>query len=172
MPSCVLSDDLGACPWASREEFLNDLNSPCLIQLRELLSSTVDIQAEFIVNKSYGVLERLLASTSSSLEKKHLKKQFYRVAASPGGTFALIDYINFKGEGANGHEQYDDHAWGLKQVLLTISGDKSGRVALEEFVAAAKKVLSKRVAHAPTQRHEERWIPGWYARLDGYLSWI
>ena len=40
-----------------------------------------------------------------STNKENLEYQFYRVANSPNGLYALIDYVNFKGEGINDSEK-------------------------------------------------------------------
>jgi hypothetical protein len=47
---------------------------------------------------------------------------------------------------------------------------RSSANALKAFVAAAKAVLSRRVANAPDAKKERRWLPGWHKRLDTYLE--
>ena len=42
--------------------------------------------------------------------------------------------------------------------------------ALFAFVSAASNVLSTRVANAPPQRNEQRWLAGWQNRLQTYLE--
>ncbi len=44
------------------------------------------------------------------------------MAASPNGVYALVDYVNFKGEGTLATERYQDHGWGLLQVLEGMKG--------------------------------------------------
>lgn len=90
-----------------------------------------------------------------------------RLLKTPRGTFALIDYLNFKGSGAKAHENYHGHRWGLLQVVLGM--DEEGE-PIAAFVASAKRVLRRRVLHADRKRNEERWIPGWFARLDRYTK--
>lgn len=98
-----------------------------------------------------------------------MKQQFLRVANSNRGMYALIDYVNFKGEGTLPTERYHDQGWGLRQVLLGMHGEGS-KNALKDFMDSAAKVLAKRVANAPKDRHEEQWLPGWMNRLHTYLQ--
>ena len=44
-------------------------------------------------------------------------KNLRRVASSPQGCYALVDYVNFKGEGVLSTERYRGQGWGLLQVL-------------------------------------------------------
>jgi hypothetical protein len=37
-----------------------------------------------------------------------------------------------------------------------------------EFVRSAKVILERRVQNAPSQRNEERYLKGWFHRLDTY----
>jgi hypothetical protein len=55
----------------------------------------------------------------------------------------------------------------LLQVLEAMpeTGD-----AVRQFSVAAKQVLARRVRNAPPARHEERWLPGWDARVDRYVQ--
>jgi hypothetical protein len=106
-------------------------------------------------------------------KQTHIKKQFYRIARSPGGLYALIDYVNFKGEGMVAHEQYKGHRWGLLQVLEKTKGVALGRAALQDFAKAAKDVLVERVAHAShdVREKEEKWLKGgWGDRLKTYMN--
>jgi len=83
------------------------------------------------------------------------------------GTFALIDYVNFKGEGTLETERYKGQGWGLLQVLETMP---EGGDPVREFSQAAKATLARRVRNAPPERHEERWLPGWDARVERYAA--
>ncbi len=93
-----------------------------------------------------------------------MQQQFYRIANSPNGLYALIDYVNFKGEGTSPKERYNNLGWGLLQVLETMPGTGD---AMSEFVQAADFVLTRRVQNA--SRDESRWLPGWRNRLKTYL---
>ena len=56
-------------------------------------------------------------------------------------------------------------AWGLKQVLLAMTGEEIGQAALDDFSAASKSVLRRRVANRPS---DKRWLKGWLNRCDSY----
>ena len=49
-------------------------------------------------------------------------------------------------------------------------GKERGREALRELADAALFVLKRRVQHAPPERHEERFLPGWQKRLNTYAA--
>ncbi len=36
------------------------------------------------------------------------------------------------------------------------------------FAESAKAMLARRVRNSPPERHEERWLPGWDARVERY----
>lgn len=154
------------CPWNTRQEFLNAIESPQMNELRALLCDTLNFQVEFIVSNLQSAIHRL--DGASICHQKALKEQFFRVYHSPGGLYALIDYVNFKGEGNKPSESYQGHRWGLHQVLLEMHVDPSTD-PIADFVRCAKKVLENRVANAPPHRCEQRWLPGWHNRLDTYL---
>lgn len=156
-----------ACPWKNREQFLKDINSPRMKELRTFLSQTVDLQTEFIMQRLEDTLPTLIKTTTSK-KHYHIRQQFARLKATKKGMFALVDYVNFKGTGASVKEQYKGQGWGLLQVLERMKG-KETHSAVNEFVLHAKELLTKRVEHAPKQRHEERWLLGWKNRLDMYL---
>lgn len=153
----------GACPWAAAEEFQKDLHSPRMVQLRQFLYKTRDKQALFIAERLEKSLSKMRENLPSG-DKEKLTKNFRRLQSSPAGLFAMIDYLNFKGDGTLASEQYQGSGWGLKQVLLRMEGEEP----VTAFVAAAKLVLSERVAHAPKERNEGRWLKGWLNRVERY----
>ncbi len=153
------------CPWDTREEFLEADSSKEVAEAIDFLEDTKDIQVAFIYERLQRSLEEMLAATE---RKEHIREQFYRVAHSPGGLYPLIDYVNFKGEGVKESERYMGEGWGLLQILEGMNGTSKGSVALEEFRNEAKFVLKRRVDNSPKERGEERWLPGWYRRIDTY----
>ena len=104
---------------------------------------------------------------SQASDPENVQRQFDRVASTAQGYYALVDYVNFKGEGTLPTERYHGQGWGLMQVLENMRGTQS---ALDEFTASAKTVLRRRVANSPPERGEARWLPGWLARVDGYAK--
>ncbi len=155
------------CPWKSREEFLNQQKSPQMLELRQLLSSTVPLQTEFIVQRMQDALPKMLEKAPESSRAK-VQKQFDRVlSAGSAGAFALIDYVNFKGEGINDKERYKGEGWGLLQVLQGMSETDA---AVKAFSDSAIKALTLRVQNSPPERHESRWLPGWTRRVKDYVQ--
>ena len=157
---------LGPCPWNSRQGFLSDLDGPKLTELRKLLVATVPLQAEYAAARLDAALPKMIDAAPPG-QRDRVAKNFRRAAASPLGYYALIDYVNFKGEGTNPAERYSGHGWGLLQVLFGM-GDAGP--AMPAFVASASEVLTRRVKNSPPARNEQKWLPGWKNRIHTYLE--
>lgn len=160
------------CPWPTRADFERAQNSPELRELRELLAATVADQARFSADRLEAALPKMLAAAPAGAADR-IRRQFYRVAESPGGIYALLDYVNFKGEGVLPTERYSGQGWGLLQVLEEMPDDPAaapGPGATQDFSAAAGRVLAQRVALSPPARHESRWLPGWRSRVQTYAG--
>lgn len=154
-----------SCPWSSRAEFFQKSNEPCISELRNLLRSTTSLQAEFIIARLRDAESQIVACASPA-NKMHVQENFGRMWSSGArGKFALIDYVNFKGEGILESERYKGEGWGLLQVLDGMSSDGN---AVDGFVQSARRVLTRRVRNSPPARHEQRWLPGWYNRVERY----
>ena len=155
------------CPWNSRAEFLAGESSKPMRQLREFLADTIDLQADFMVERLREALPKMLAATPAA-EGARIEQQFDRVASSARGCYALIDYVNFKGEGVLATERYRGRGWGLLQVLEGMLGSGNGPTAAAEFADSAAAVLRERVKNSPPERNERRWLPGWLKRVATY----
>ena len=157
---------LGTCPWKNRDAFMADIDGPRLTALRAMLSKTVAAQARYAAMRMEAALPKMLAATQPA-QRANIESNFRRVAAEPLGFYALMDYVNFKGEGVNPAERYNGQGWGLLQVLETMP--VTGK-ALPEFARAADAVLTRRVQNAPPARNEAKWLLGWRNRLQTYLQ--
>lgn len=155
------------CPWATRQEFQAALHEPRLNELRDLLARTVRLQSKFLVQRLETSLPKLAAAAPAA-ERENIRRQIERLKQSSAGTFALIDYVNFKGEGLLETERYKGQGWGLLQVLQEMHG--AGPGAAKEFAEAAAKVLTRRVQNAPAGRNEQQWLPGWKSRVRSYAG--
>lgn len=155
------------CPWKTREEFLLAQQDPAMKELRDWLFEHVDLQTVYIINRLQNALPVMINGLPEQ-KQKHITYQFYRLANNLAGLYALIDYLNFKGEGTAKSESYQGYGWGLLQVLEGMTGAQQGRPAVEEFIHSAKLVLDRRIQHSPPERKEERWRKGWFNRLDSY----
>ena len=167
LPTFLLGTGGGRpCPWNSRAEFLKAQNTTEMNQLRRFLVDTIDLQAEFLVARLDAALPKMLTEAAPA-DRTNVQQQFERLTKTPQGCYALIDYVNFKGEGVLHTERYEGQGWGLLQVLEAMHGN-SDSGAPNEFARAAKVVLTRRVQNAPTDRHESRWLTGWLRRVNSY----
>ena len=154
-----------ACPWSDRAQFLADQQSPRMKELRSFLAGTVAFQARFAALRLERALPKMLEAVPSG-EREKVRENFYRVAAQSLGLYALVDYVNFKGEGTLASERYRGEGWGLLQVLEEMGKGPAG----SEFSRAADHVLTRRVANSPVERNEKRWLPGWRNRVHTYAE--
>jgi hypothetical protein len=154
-------------PWKTKAEFTRDFNGPGLSALRKWLAANVGQQTDFIIARSRAALPKILAAAPAS-ERAKIQANYQKVATTPQGTYALIDYVNFKGEGIQMSERYKGQGWGLMQVLGGMKEVPAGPAAASEFAASAKRVLSRRIANSPPERGEKRWEEGWHNRCSTY----
>src|SRR5204863_8246227 len=166
LPTLLLPIGEEPCPWNSRAEFLRAQHTPQMNQLRQFLADTIDLQAEFLIARLEGALPKML-DEAAPVDRANVQQQFEHLARTPQGCYALIDYVNFKGEGVLHTERYQGQGWGLLQVLEAMHGT-SGTGAVDEFSRAAKEMLIRRVHNAPAERHESRWLAGWIRRVNSY----
>lgn len=160
---------LADCPWNSRAAFTSDFNGARLAGLRKWLSANVDLQTAFIMSKSRAALPKILAAAPAA-QRPRIQANYNKVATTPNGLYALIDYVNFKGDGTNPREQYKGQGWGLMWVLMDMREVAKGQPAAREFAAAAKRRLDLRVRNSPTARGEKRWTAGWHNRCNTYAK--
>lgn len=152
------------CPWASKEAFQNQIGKPLVEELRDFLLKTQNTQAIFMTSRLEQSLPKIVAGNPNA---KKISAQFLRVSQSPQGLYALIDYVNFKGDGTFASERYNGYGWGLLQVLEEMDNTAN---PLDDFAKAAKSLLTRRVKNAPKERNEQRWLQGWMNRIDTYTS--
>jgi hypothetical protein len=157
--------EASGAPWPDRAAFLRDFQSPKMRELRDLLVRTVPQQARYAAQRLERALPKMLEAAPAS-QREHIRGNFYRVAAEPLGMYALMDYVNFKGEGVSPSERYGGQGWGLLQVLQEM-GDGP---AMKEFSRASYAVLARRVENSPPGRNESRWLPGWRNRTLTYAN--
>ncbi|MBI5273764.1 MAG: hypothetical protein HY860_01775 [Chlamydiales bacterium] len=155
-----------SCPWNTRDEFYSQIESINMKQLRQFLVDTKKLQAIFIANRLENILPDLVKNLLPA-EKEKITTLFYKLANHPKGLYALIDYVNFKGSGLSPTESYKGQGWGLLQVLqnMHLSTD-----IVQDFVVSAKEILTWRTKNAPSARGEDKWLKGWFNRLDTYTK--
>lgn len=155
------------CPWKSRAAFYQDFEGPRLTSLRTWLAAHVTVQTDFIMAKSRAALPKVLAAAPTQ-QRQRIENNYDKVASTPNGIYALIDYVNFKGDGTNPTERYKSQGWGLLWVLQEMKEVPTGPAAAKEFGAAAARCLDRRIANSPPARGEKRWQEGWHNRCRGY----
>lgn len=163
-PQVALSTD---SPWSSRTQFQAQFNSPRMTELRNWLANNLTVQADFIISKSQASLGKII-NAAPAADRARVQANYQKVSTTPNGQYALIDYVNFKGEGINPKERYNGEGWGLLQVLQLMGNVQSGQPAAEEFSRAAKRALGRRIDNSDKSRGEVRWKAGWFKRCDTY----
>ncbi len=156
-----------SCPWTSRASFNAAKNGAHLTSLRNFLASNVELQTDFILAKSQAALGKMLAAAPAA-QRETIRQNYAKVATTPNGAYALIDYVNFKGEGINPKERYKGQGWGMLQVLANMRPATNGQPAVKEFSASAKRMLDLRIRNSNPARGENRWREGWNNRCDTY----
>ena len=116
--------------------------------------------------KQLAPLVEQIAEEQKDKIKVKSKENFYKLTRTAKGKYALMDYINFKGEGTKISERYNGQGWGMLQALEEMNPNTETRNAPNEFAQAAEKVLIRRVRNAP--RDESIWLKGWQNRLKTY----
>ena len=156
-------------PWKTREEFLLAQSGAEAQRLREFLKKTMGAQAMFMLRRFQQAILQMIQTTPPD-QRNLLAEKIFGLAQTKNGLYAMIDYLNFKGDGLSPVERYRAHGWGLFQVFYEMKWPSSENGAEVEFVEAAHKVLRRRVDNAPSERQEERWVLGWENRLKTYSS--
>lgn len=156
-----------ASPWRTKAEFTRDFNSRRMTGLRDWLAANVAVQTDFIIARSQAALPKILA-TAPVAQRARIAANYRKVGTTPNGAYALIDYVNFKGDGSVESERYRGQGWGLLQVLAGMREVPAGQPAAVEFAASAKRMLSRRIANSPPERGEKRWEAGWHNRCATY----
>ncbi|RMJ05977.1 hypothetical protein DOQ08_00655 [Marinobacter litoralis] len=153
-------------PWPDRSYFYDVASQSDRVQgLRTFLYDTRGLQVRFIQRRARASLEQVVAAAPDNA-KHTLRQKLHALMQTPGGVYAVMDYVNFKGEGVSETERYRGQGWGLLQVLLEMP---EGAVPpLVAFREAAAEVLTRRARNAANPIERERWLPGWLKRLQTY----
>ena len=154
-------------PWRTKGELNKAKQSGQVKEFQNLLYQTRYLQASYIFDRAKRAMPRLVKATPKSLQA-HVAQNLNAVANTRGGWYALIDYVNFKGEGLNRKGGYRGQNWGLLQVLENMRPSQPGQMALNNFADSAIHVLTRRVRNSNPKRNEIRWLRGWTVRINTY----
>ncbi|HHC75201.1 MAG TPA: hypothetical protein ENK78_09015 [Thiothrix sp.] len=157
-------------PWRSRAELMAAKHTPQVRELEDFLYRTRDIQAAFILKRAEEAIPRLMKA-SPQQHRSLVEHNLRSLMRSPTGRYALVDYINFKGEGLSMRGGYRGQNWGALQVLIAMRPEGNSRAAVNSFATAAMQVLQRRADNSPN-RQDQRWIPGWRNRVETYRQWV
>lgn len=155
------------CPWPDKASFMRDFDGSHLSSLRSWLANNVPLQTDFIIRTSQQALPKIMSAAPAQFRNR-IHANYQKVSTTPNGVYALIDYVNFKGDGTNPTERYKGQGWGLMWVLMEMRDVPAGQAAASEFSAAAKRCLDRRILNSPPSRGEKRWQAGWHNRCDTY----
>jgi 3',5'-cyclic AMP phosphodiesterase CpdA len=168
LPEWLQQRPVPGAPWSDKDNFDALQESEPVASLRQWLASTAPQQAQFIVA---SFRQRWNALELEAGNKTELTELMQRLLGTSEGLFAVIDYYNFKGLGSSPRERYAGEGWGLVQVLSDIAAaPKDDAVLVEQFSTAAANRLALRVANAPPERNEARWLEGWRERVAAYTD--
>ena len=153
---------LGACPWRTREDFVAAQDTRRMEELRGMLAATVPLQAQFIARRMRASLPKMLAAA-------------YPAAAEIRRNFERLEAYRRRHLRADRLRQLQRRRHPRDRALQrrglgpppSPRGHARQRRCDREFSEAAKAMLERRVRNSPPARHEERWLPGWEARVDG-----
>ncbi len=92
----------GACPWKTQAEFKADFQSPRMVQLRNLLKSTIALYRLVLRRSGW---RRLAQDPFGGRRRRRIVRVSRKTSTvwprSPLNLYALMDYVNFKGKGVS-----------------------------------------------------------------------
>lgn len=154
-------------PWQTRQEMLDDTQRTN--ELRDILAATVDLQTEFMIHILETQWPRMIKATPRE-ERAKLIKNYMLLRSSALGSYALVDYCNFKGTGLNPEENCKGKGWGLLQVLLDMPDDLTVETAPKAFTVSATKMLLLLIEDSAPDYRRVSFFPGWMKRVATYAN--
>lgn len=156
-------DPSRGAPWSHRSDFLRRRSEPLAQDLLGFLARTIPTQVRFLCQRLERALARVQAAVPE-LARPGIEAKLRRLGADPRGIYALMDYVNFKGEGLNPRERIQGQGWGLLQVLLDMPKDAPDPVLAFSQAAAERLRLRVRLSKG----RDQRWERGWVKRVESY----
>lgn len=175
LPKWLNTLDPFAAPWSSREDFLKQEQTTEVVELKQFLFATQTTQTQFLILRTQHALEQIIASSPAEI-RSPLKRFINELTQNTQGIYAVVDYVNFKGEGLNPNERYNHQGWGLMQVLEaaiaveTAKGRADKISSIERFSLAATQILELRAKNAPNPIERTRWLDVWKKRINTYTK--
>jgi hypothetical protein len=154
-------------PWTCREQFLQDTIK--LDELRNLLASTIDLQINFIIDQFKQQVPGILEAAPAKYKSKIMYNTNLMLSC-PQGTYALVDYLNFKGNGLSQSEELKGQRWGLLQVLIDMPNNLNRGNVNKAFAISAAKVLLRRIENSGPDYTLIAYLDGWIKRVSTYAN--
>ncbi len=192
IPVWLDKPNIPPCPWQSQEDFLRAIKNkePQMEELRQFLLATKSAQAQYFIYRAETVLPLILKLVPDN-ERANIEHNINQLMQTPTGIYALVDYINFKGDGIKEYqrcalksspiniqeidkslpaEQVYACGWGLLQTLRKMLHAPKNLTTNNAFSWATSEMLKIRVAAAPKERKtfEQKWLTGWLKRTGTY----
>jgi hypothetical protein len=155
----------GGAPWQTREEFMYDTQRTN--ELRQFLAATVDLQTQFMIKRLEDEWKDILA-TAPSEHRAQMQLYFDLMRSSLLGTYALVDYLNFKGNGLNPREERNGHRFGLLQVMLDMPDGLTAENVTKAFAICAARRLVNYIGHFGPEYRPVKFLAGWVKRVSTY----
>lgn len=154
-------------PWKTRTEFLQDTQRT--EELRALLCSTIDLQTQYMIERCQERLILIMQAVPED-DKMRVAHTLELMKSSPLGTYALVDYLNFKGDGLNEAENRKGDRWGLLQVLLGMPSAVDKDVVVKLFTISAAEKLLRLVKNSEPEYKSIKFLSGWMSRVSSYSN--
>ena len=154
-------------PWASRAEFMKDYQRTG--ELRRLLHANIDLQIQFMLDQLAQQIPLIIQAVPRK-QKKQVLRRIELLQATPLGTYALVDYLNFKGDGLNPKEESNGQRWGLLQVLLDMPNKLTKENVTQAFAVAAAKTLVTLIENSAPEYKRVKYLNNWIKRVSTYAN--
>lgn len=149
-------------PWNSKQEFetYKQNNPDEVAEIIKFFEKTKHIQVEYMFNRIINSFNNIVQTSSN---KSKVIFQFNRIISQKNGIYLLVDYTNFKGEGAT-----ENSISGLRNVLENMKGVKQDATVYYDFANSCKDVLINRV-YLSNNYSETKFLQGWAKRCNSYI---
>jgi hypothetical protein len=151
------------CPWSTSTDLEAAKGSEVYKRIMMGLTSPVGkrVQIEYMTERARDAIAETIG------EDPLAKKKVLDLLATEQGTYAVIDYINFKGNSAV-VETYGDFQWGFKTAIHVMSENETLKPEVR-FQIAVETLLEMRVEEAKKLgKDEASFLPGWLKRVNTY----
>ncbi len=165
LPAWLKKAKNSGAPWKSREDFYKDEQR--LQELRTLLVKTTALQAHYMIDRLEEKLPKIIEKAPISQRKK-ISKNITLMRSTFLGTYALVDYLNFKGDGLNSREATKGQGWGLLAVLLDMPDNLNKNNVTKAFTVSAAKKLITRIENSAPYYAPLVFFEGWMKRISTY----